>query len=126
MLMSDIVGGVTMRPNAKGSSKPNEEPNLESLVRKKITSDLIYKDGSKKVDVVKIKEVILFSIKKGEFLVPSIKENRQLMKYDYALEGDAQIEINQYVRSASPKRIRGFFNINDKKEIDMYKIIQIS
>lgn len=124
--MADIVGGVTMRSNAKGSSKPNEEPNLKSMVRAKITSDLIFKDGSKIVDVVTIKEVNYLSIKKGEYSVPSIKDNRQLLTYDYELCGDAQIEINQYVRSASPKRIRGFFNINDKKEIDMYKIIQIS
>lgn len=125
--MADIVGGVTMRSNAKGLSKPNEEPNLKSMVRAKITSDLIFKDGSKIVDVVTIEEVNYLSIKKGEYSVPSIKDNRQLLTYDYELCGDAQIEFNySNLHSTSPKRIRGFFNINDKKEIDLYKIIQIS
>ncbi len=124
--MANVVGGVTMRPSAKGTSKPEEEPNLESLVRAKITSDLIFKDGNKKVDVVKIEKVNYLLIKKGEYLVPSIKDNSQLLKYDYALEGDAQIEINHvHVHSISPKRIKGLFNIDDEKEIDLYEIIQI-
>ena len=83
-----------MRSNAKGLSKPNEEPNLKSMVRAKITSDLIFKDGSKIVDVVTIEEVNYLSIKKGEYSVPSIKDNRQLLTYDYELCGDAQIEFN--------------------------------
>lgn len=118
-----IVGGKIEKPFVKGSSKPKLELTLEMLVAENITTELSFKDGSKAVEVVEVKVLIIYPITKGEYL-PS----RDGIMYHYKFEGNAQLAIkvpDRLEADSTTKTINGYFNIEDEKSIEMYNVIQI-
>lgn len=117
--MKDLLGRVNENPYAKGSSKPKEEQALESLVIAKISSDFVFKDGSKKVDVDSI-SVISITVNEGDYIAPN-KE-----KYNHSFEGDAQVGIKTpNLIATNLKGIKGFFNLTGERTIELYPEIQI-
>ena len=115
-----IVGEVREKKDCNRSSMPKEKQTLETLVKAKLTPQLIFKDGSRVLDVIKISNKRIESIIEGDFLV------QDKTKYKYSFSGSAEICIQLSTDySANPMKINGYFNRKSNNEIEIYSIIQI-
>lgn len=123
--MTGKILGEQEKPFVKGSSKPNVEETLETKLRSMInshSSQLIFKDGGKIMDVVDIQICVIKNPKKGDYRANTTEV------FNYEFSGDAQIGIKasggiQY----QIKRIKGYFQSDDSKEIKrLFNEIQIT
>ena len=110
--MAGYLKGEKQKPFSKGSSKPKEEVSKnkrESL----ITPQLVYKNGSRPIDVVVVKEAHINNWVFGEYMTPT-KE-----KYNYEFTGSIRLGINNTNGvSYSSHEIRGYFQSNDGNEVE--------
>lgn len=117
----NIVGGVREKKDGKESSTPKEEPTLEILVKAKITHRLLFKQGSKTLEIAKISSMSIYPPIKGDFRTDIGK------KYNYSFNGNAQIDIKFSNEFRTFRRnISGYFNKTENNEIDIYPVIQVS
>ncbi len=120
--MAYFIDGGEEKPFVKGSSKPKVEETLETKLYSMINSELIYKDGSKVLDVVDVSDIIICRVKKSDYIVHT-KE-----KFNYEFEGMVSLSFKQNeILCTYPKNIKGYFQSDDDKEIQrMFNEIQVT
>ena len=119
--MAGYLYGEKEMPFVKGSSRPkNEVDTLESKLFSLITTQLVFKDGSKVLDVTAVSQIKNVIIRKGDYLL-STNES-----FNHEFNCDVQLCIKvENGFNTEPKRIRGYFQSDDEKEINIFNEVQI-
>ena len=119
--MNNIIDDSKEKTCSKNSSRPKGKMSQKVLVAQQITPQLTYKKGGDVLSVCEISEKNIYDITEGDFYPTNN------VRFKYAFRGEAQIGIKDSNGIATSLRtIRGYFNIVDEEELEIYTIIQIS
>lgn len=118
--MANCVGEKRDGEFVKGSSKPCFEETLEDKLRKLITQKNLFKFNGKILNVVKISEIQIESVKPGDFMYGQ-------ERFSHEFDGYARIHLDeQNGVSSNIMRIRGYAVVDDNGTPSISNIINIA